>query len=64
MKSTIASPIPDVPITEEYLSLKMATCMLGKRFVFVFLAPLKEGLHDTMPPNMTQTKASSMTFLP
>ena len=37
-------------ITEEYLSLKMATCMLGKHFVFVFLAPLKEGLHDTMTP--------------
>ena len=64
MKSTIASPIPDVPITEEYLSLKMATCKLGKHFVFVFLAPLKEDLHGTMPPNMTQMKASSMTFLP
>ena len=51
-------------MTEEYLSLKMATCMLGKHFVFVFLAPLKEGLHGTMPPNMTQMKASSMTSLP
>ena len=55
MKSTIASPIPDVPITEEYLSLKMATCKLGKHFVFVFLAPLKEGLHGTMPPNNYDT---------
>ena len=64
MKSTMASPIPDVPITEEYLSLKMATCKLGKHFVFVFLPPLMEDLHGTMPSNVTQMKASSMTSLP